>query len=80
MTWTTYDTEPHVAEIYDRIVEDTDDVQLIRGLIGGAGPLRILEPFGIDGHNATSSSTQVPHDGSDCVSGCVDLDRHERLQ
>ena len=40
-----YDIEPHLAEIYDQQVNDTDDVKLIRRLIGGRGPWRILEPF-----------------------------------
>jgi SAM-dependent methyltransferase len=40
-----YDVEPHVAEIYDQSETYTDDVKLIRKLINGRGPLRILEPF-----------------------------------
>ena len=40
-----YDVEAHVAEIYDRQEDSTDDVDLIRKLIAGRGPLRILEPF-----------------------------------
>ena len=40
-----YDVEPHVAEIYDQIETQTDDVALIRRLIAGRRPLRILEPF-----------------------------------
>ena len=40
-----YDVEPHIAEIYDQIDAYTDDVELIRNLIGNSGPLRILEPF-----------------------------------
>ena len=40
-----YDVEPHVAEIYDQVETYADDVELIRGLIGERGPLRILEPF-----------------------------------
>ena len=40
-----YDIEPHIAEIYDQSETYTDDVELIRNLIGGRGPLRILEPF-----------------------------------
>lgn len=40
-----YDVEPHVAEIYDQIETYTVDVELIRRLIGGRGPWRILEPF-----------------------------------
>jgi SAM-dependent methyltransferase len=40
-----YDVEPHIAEIYDQIETYTDDIELIRRLIGERGPLRILEPF-----------------------------------
>ncbi len=40
-----YDIEPHIAEIYDQIETYTDDVELIRRLMGRRGPLRILEPF-----------------------------------
>ena len=40
-----YDIEPHVAEIYDQVETYTDDVDLLRRLIGERGPLRILEPF-----------------------------------
>ena len=40
-----YDIEPHIAEIYDQVEIYHDDVELIRKLIGGRGPLRILEPF-----------------------------------
>jgi SAM-dependent methyltransferase len=40
-----YDIEAHIAEIYDQIETYSDDVELLRCLIGGRGPLRILEPF-----------------------------------
>jgi SAM-dependent methyltransferase len=40
-----YDVEPHVAEIYDQSETYTDDVELIRRLIDGRGPWRVLEPF-----------------------------------
>jgi SAM-dependent methyltransferase len=40
-----YDIEPHIAEIYDQVETYSDDVELIRKLIGNRGPLRILEPF-----------------------------------
>ncbi|MDY7078475.1 MAG: class I SAM-dependent methyltransferase [Chloroflexota bacterium] len=40
-----YDVEPHVAEVYDQVETYADDVELVRNLIGGRGPLRILEPF-----------------------------------
>jgi SAM-dependent methyltransferase len=55
-----YDVEPHIAEIYDQIETYTDDVELIRRLMGRRGPLRILElfcgtgriliPLALDGH------------------------------
>ncbi len=40
-----YDADPHIAELYDQIETTVADVDLIRALIGGRGPLRILEPF-----------------------------------
>ena len=40
-----YEIDPHIAESYDAYETQTDDVELIRELIGRAGPLRILEPF-----------------------------------
>jgi len=40
-----YDIEPHVAEIYDQQQTFTDDIELLRKLIGDCNPLRILEPF-----------------------------------
>jgi SAM-dependent methyltransferase len=40
-----YDVEPHIAEIYDQGETYTDDVELIRNLIGGREHLRVLEPF-----------------------------------
>lgn len=55
-----YDVEPHVAEIYDQVETCTDDVALIRRLIGRRRPLRVLEsfcgtgriliPLALDGH------------------------------
>jgi SAM-dependent methyltransferase len=44
-TQNTYDVDSHMAEIYDQLETQTDDVELIRSLLGGRGPLRILEPF-----------------------------------
>ena len=54
---------PVLAELYDRSEAYDDDVQLIRSLIGDAGPLTILEPFCgtgriiipliLDGHRVT---------------------------
>ena len=41
----TYSLDAHVAEIYDGVETQTDDVKLIRRLIAGRGRLRILEPF-----------------------------------
>lgn len=40
-----YDTDFHVAEIYDQFETEPDDVNFIRKLIGNLGPLEILEPF-----------------------------------
>jgi SAM-dependent methyltransferase len=40
-----YDIETCIAEMYDQTETQTEDVALIRRLIGGRGPLRILEPF-----------------------------------
>ncbi len=58
-----YDVDAHVAEAYDLCVTETDDVELIRRLIGGQKNLRILEPFtgtgrillplALDGHIVT---------------------------
>jgi SAM-dependent methyltransferase len=58
-----YDIEPHIAEIYDNQENYSDDVELIRNLIGDRVALNILEPFcgtgrifiplALDGHNIT---------------------------
>ncbi|MFP4343700.1 MAG: class I SAM-dependent methyltransferase [Anaerolineales bacterium] len=40
-----YDLTHYTAELYDRQITATDDVELLRKLIGDRGPLRILEPF-----------------------------------
>jgi SAM-dependent methyltransferase len=40
-----YDVDPHVAEIYDQSENYTDDVELIRKLIGEGKQWYILEPF-----------------------------------
>jgi hypothetical protein len=45
MSFSQYDVDPHVAEVYDRFEAETDDVELIRKLIAGKGSLRIVEPF-----------------------------------
>ncbi|MCB0013362.1 MAG: class I SAM-dependent methyltransferase [Anaerolineales bacterium] len=48
MPWqnaTMYNIDPHIAELYDQSETYQDDVALIRRLIAGRGPLRILEPF-----------------------------------
>ena len=54
---------PLIAKLYDRFETSTDDVELIRRLIGDAGPLNILEcfsgtgrilvPLAQDGHRIT---------------------------
>jgi len=56
-----YDIEPHIAEVYDNQENYTDDVELIRSMIGDRVTLNILEPFcgtgrifiplALDGHN-----------------------------
>ncbi len=40
-----YDLDAHVAELYDRLITDRDDIALIRRLIGPRKGLRVLEPF-----------------------------------
>ena len=40
-----YDCDLRIAELYDQSEASVDDVALILSLIGGLGPLRILEPF-----------------------------------
>ncbi|MFH1230976.1 MAG: class I SAM-dependent methyltransferase [Planctomycetota bacterium] len=40
-----YDVDDYVVEIYDKTETQTNDVVLIRQLLAGRAPLRILEPF-----------------------------------
>ena len=40
-----YEIDPCIAELYDQIETHTDDIALLRRLIGTGPPLRILEPF-----------------------------------
>jgi SAM-dependent methyltransferase len=40
-----YDADPHLAEIYDATETQLDDLALIRRLVAGRGPLKVLEPF-----------------------------------
>ncbi|HHH83401.1 MAG TPA: class I SAM-dependent methyltransferase [Chloroflexi bacterium] len=40
-----YDLDAHVAELYDQIVTEAEDIVLIQRLIGSRKRLRILEPF-----------------------------------
>ncbi len=40
-----YNLDAHVAELYDQIITETEDIALIRRLIGSRKGLRILEPF-----------------------------------
>jgi SAM-dependent methyltransferase len=40
-----YDTDFHMAEIYDQYETGQADVDLLRRLIGSPGPMKILEPF-----------------------------------
>lgn len=44
-TSNTYAFDERIAEIHDQVETQTDDVELIRGLIKGRGRLRVLEPF-----------------------------------
>jgi SAM-dependent methyltransferase len=64
-----YDVEPRVAEIYDQVETYTDDVELIRRLIGGRGPWRILEPFCGTGHILIPLAADAAHrsDGHELV-------------
>lgn len=39
------DIEAHVAEVYDQVETYSDDVELIRRLLGNHRQLRILEPL-----------------------------------
>ena len=41
----TYDLDHHIAEIYDQTETYTDDVDLLRRLLGKCRSLRIFEPF-----------------------------------
>ena len=64
-----YDVNRCVAEFYDLHETYTDDVELVRRLIGERGPLRVLEPFcgtgriliplAQDGHELTSMDQGV---------------------
>ncbi len=73
-----YDADRHVAELYDALITDTDDVVFIRRLIDGLGPLAVLEPFcgtarilaplAIDGHRVI---------GLDSSSGMLDNARQK---
>ena len=40
-----YDLSAYIAEIYDQTETQVEDVNLLRELLAGQGPLRILEPF-----------------------------------
>jgi SAM-dependent methyltransferase len=40
-----YDQDRHIAEIYDITESYSDDVDLLRWLLGNSGPLHIREPF-----------------------------------
>jgi len=40
-----YDLDAHVADLYDQLITDTEDIELIRRLLGQRKGLRILEPF-----------------------------------
>lgn len=67
-----YDLDAHVAELYDQLITTTEDIALIRWLIGPRKGLRILEPFcgtgrvliplALDGHTVV---------GLDCARGML---------
>lgn len=67
-----YDLDAHVAELYDQIVREAQDIALLRRLIGSRTGLRILEPFcgtgrmliplALDGHCVV---------GQDCAQGML---------
>lgn len=40
-----YELDPHITEVYDQTENYTDDIALIRRLLGESGSLRIFEPF-----------------------------------
>ncbi len=40
-----YNIDIHIAELYDQLINNSEDVTLILDLIGNAGPLYIFEPF-----------------------------------
>ncbi len=40
-----YNADAHIAEVYDQVEAHTEDVVLLRRLLGETPPLRILEPF-----------------------------------
>ena len=65
-----YDVDSHIPELYDQIETQTEDVSLIREIIGNEKPLRILEPFcgngriliplAQDGHTITGIDNSTP--------------------
>jgi SAM-dependent methyltransferase len=65
-----YDVDSRIPEIYDSIETHTDDINLIREIIGKRKPLRILEPFcgtgriliplAQDGHAITGIDKSLP--------------------
>jgi len=67
-----YDLDAHVAELYDQIIREAEDIALIRRLICAQKGLRILEPFcgtgrmliplALDGHRVV---------GQDCAQGML---------
>jgi SAM-dependent methyltransferase len=40
-----YDADVHIAEVYDQVETELDDVHFIQQLAQNPGPLKILEPF-----------------------------------
>lgn len=62
--------DAYAAEVYDRYITQTEDIQLLRRLIGGRGPWRIFEPFcgtgriaiplALDGHEVVGMDQSEP--------------------
>jgi SAM-dependent methyltransferase len=78
-----------LAELYDRHETYTNDVELIRRLIGGRGPLNILEcfcgtgrialPLAQDGHRVTGIDAEASSPGGFLYLDDSDFDGIRRL-
>lgn len=58
-----YSADPHIAEIYDQVETQTDDLELIRRLISSQTGLRLFEPFCGTGRLAIP----LAHDGHQVI-------------